>query len=172
MSKATEAPSFDDLNAWRKEVRPNEAKGVMQELLEAAKKACADILIVDGKLVFGREHLASAIFHAGKAIAEGHNSSESLAMESLLYASGERQLSSAIKKMSVSDATSSIVVVHLEGGRLNLGKEWIPLPETFTPERGDLIQYGISDTELSTVDSGRYADLVLERVAAVDVIKK
>ncbi|HUV61016.1 MAG TPA: KEOPS complex subunit Cgi121 [Thermoplasmata archaeon] len=172
MSEAMESPSVEGLNAWRMEARPGEAKGVMQELLEAAKKTGAEVLIVDGKLVFGWEHLASAIFHARKAIAEGRNSSESLAMESLLYASGERQLSSAIKKMSVSDATSSIVVVHLEGGALYLGKEWEPLPKTFAPERDDLIQYGISGSELSTVDSGRHADLVLERVAAVDVIKK
>jgi KEOPS complex subunit Cgi121 len=167
-----EAPSVEGLNAWRMEVRPDEAKGVMQELLEAAKKTGAEILVVDGMRVFGREHLASAIFHARKAIAEGRNSSESLVMESLLYASGERQLSSAIKKMSVSDATSSIVIVHLEKGNLNPEKEWIPLPNTLAPERAGLIQYGISDAELSTVDSGRRADLVLERVAAVDVIKK
>jgi tRNA threonylcarbamoyladenosine modification (KEOPS) complex Cgi121 subunit len=167
-----DSPSIEGLNSWRMEVRPGGAKGVMQELLEAAKKSGAEVLIVDGKQVFGREHLASAIFHARKAIAEGRNSSESLAMESLLYASGERQLSSAIKKMSVSDATSSIVVVHLDGRDLHLGKEWAPLPKTFAPEREDLIKYGIFDSELSTVDSGRHADLVLERVAAVDVIKK
>ncbi len=166
------SPSVKDLNVWQLEVTPGKAKSVMQRLLDTAEEAKAEVLIVDGKFVFGREHLASAIFHAHRAIVEGRNSSKSLAMESLLYASGERQLNAAIKKMGVSDSTSSIVVVHLGGGPLSPSGEWTPLPENLVTDKERLAQYGITETELQTVDPGRFSDLVLERVASVDVIKK
>ncbi|MDH3365881.1 MAG: KEOPS complex subunit Cgi121 [Thermoplasmata archaeon] len=172
MSDGTEAPSAEGLNAWKLEVKPGEARDVMQRILEAAKNRHADVLVVDGALVFGLEHIASAVFHARKAIAEGRNSSESLAMESLLYASGERQLSSAIRKMSVDDTTTSVVIAHLEGENLDRQKEWTPLPRTSVPKRDDLIRFGILDEELATVNPGDRVDLVLEKIAAVDILKK
>jgi tRNA threonylcarbamoyladenosine modification (KEOPS) complex Cgi121 subunit len=166
------SPSIEDLNAWQLEVTPGTAKSVMQGLLDTAEDAKAEVLIVDGRFVFGLEHLSTAVFHAHKAIVEGRNSSKSLAMESLLYASGERQLNAAIKKMGVNDSTSSIVVVHLGGGPLSLSGDWAPLSENLVPDKERLAQYGITEAELQTVDPGRLSDLVLERVASVDVIKK
>ena len=165
-------PGEMDVQAWTKAVVRGEAKALMDVILTRAKASDAEILMMDGDMVFGKDHVQSALLHAVKATAEGRNSSESLAMETLLYASGERQLSSAIRKMAVGDATVSVVVAVLRG-RFSPGEGWSELPQDEgTHDRAKLAGFGISEVEMSTVTGDRLTDLVLERVAAVDVIKK
>ena len=123
-------------------------------------------------MVFGRDHLASAFHHASKAIREGRNSSDSVIMETLLYASGERQLGSAIRKMAVGEETSEIVVASL-GVDIAPQAGWTPLtdaPDHPSDER--LMAFGLTGEELGTVRPERRRELVLERVAAVDVLKR
>lgn len=162
-----------EVQAWTRAVVRGEAKALMGMILAEAAASGAEILMMDGDMVFGKDHVASALLHAVKATAEGRNSSESLAMETLLYASGERQLSSAIRKMAVGDATESVVVAVLTG-RFSPGEGWSELPQVEgTRDRAKLAGFGISEREMSTVTEELVpTDLVLERVAAVDVIKK
>ena len=131
------------------------------------------MLVVKGELVFGSDHMRSALYHARKAIEKGRNSSDSIAMETLLYSSGERQLSSAIRKMSVDGETESVAVVLLSGPGLKPGGDWEEIPRT--PPAVDMARlkkFGISDRELETVSRDRAVELVMERVAAVDILKK
>ena len=161
------------LDSWLAHVMEGKAKLLKDELLESAETVGADILVLRGDMVFGPEHIASAAYHAKKAFDEGRNSSDSLAMETLLYASGERQLSSAIGKMGVDDRTSEVVVVRLSGDTFVPEEGWIPLQEAGAEAIHErLLMFGISHEELSTVPEERWPDLVLERVAAVDLIKR
>ncbi|HIJ16674.1 MAG TPA: hypothetical protein HA364_02705 [Thermoplasmata archaeon] len=165
-------PGETDVEAWTRTVSRGEAKALMDTVLAEAKASGAEILMMDGAMVFGTDHVKSAFFHATKATAEGRNSSESLAMETLLYASGERQLSSAIRKMAVGDATESVVVAVLKG-HFSPREGWSKLPRIGTMrDRAKLAGFGITEREMSTVTEERLTDLVLEKVAAVDVIKK
>jgi KEOPS complex subunit Cgi121 len=150
-----------------------DAGKVMESVIAKATAEDAVVLVLDGRMVFGSDHLASALFHAQRAIVEGRNASDSLQMEMLLYASGERQLSSAIGKMSVGDSTTTIVVALLSGEGFDPGERWAALPRR--PENIDsesLQRFGVGPNEAGTVDSSRMVDLVLERVAAVDLIKR
>lgn len=157
---------------WERDVATGEAKAVMDGVLAGTAASGSEALVMDGDMVFGADHVASALHHAAKAIAEGRNASDSLAMETLLYASGERQLSSAIRKMSVGLETTRVVVAVLEG-RFEPGEGWRPLPPSEGPvERTRLERFGLTEREMSTVAQERLSELVLERVAAVDVIKK
>src|SRR5437867_8774842 len=52
--------------------------------------------LLDADAVLGRDHLASAFDHARRAFDQGRNSTASIEVEFLLYASGERQISKAI----------------------------------------------------------------------------
>ena len=160
-------------DSWLVHVTEGKATRLKDELLGSADTVEAEILVLRGDMTFGPDHIASAAYHARKAFDEGRNSSDSLAMETLLYASGERQLSSAIAKMGVDDRTSEIVVVRLSGDAFVPGDGWTPLAEAgseTTQER--LLRFGISREELSTVPMERWRDLVLERVAVVDLIKR
>jgi len=145
----------------------------MKSVLQRAMQSDAEILVLDGDMVFGADHLRSALHHAQRAIDEGRNSSRSLTMETLLYASGERQLGAAIEKMSVGEHAKSVVIALLRGERFDIGEGWRKLePRQMEMDRDRLRRYGFSDAELSTVAPESSAELVLERVAFVDILKR
>lgn len=170
-SAADEACSA--LKAWSVRVRKGDALELMDAIVSRAAEAGVDVLVLDGEMVFGKDHLRCALYHAVRAAEQGTNSSESRAMETLLYASGERQLSAAIKKMSVSSETEEAVVARLGDGAFEPEPAWTPLPERpSAPARSRLLKFGISARELGTVDERRASELVLERVAAVEIMKR
>lgn len=169
---AARSPRAELLEAWVKGVDSGSATQVVESVLGEARASGAEVLLLDGDMVFGTEHLVSALFHATKATEEGRNSSDSLAMETLLYASGERQLSSAIDKMSVDDTTQRVVLAVLRGTYAP-GEGWSRLPQKAgAVDKGRLMAFGVSEAEMGTVGADELPDLVLEKVAAVDVIKR
>jgi tRNA threonylcarbamoyladenosine modification (KEOPS) complex Cgi121 subunit len=146
---------------------------MMDSMLKKASATGASILVLDGSVVFGSDHLASALYHARRAVEEGRNASDSLQMETLLYSSGERQLSSAIRKMSVSESTTVVVVARLSEDGFEPGEGWCPLPRRpESVELDSLQRYGIDRSEAETTRADLLSDLILERVANVDLIKK
>lgn len=162
-----------DLKAWVVQVDRGQAPAFMEQVVNPAVSSGAKILVMKSDMVFGLDHIRSSLFHAKMAMAGQRNSSDSLSMESLLYASGERQLSSAVKKMSVDQTTEEVVVARLSGGNLEVDDSWQILEET--PQNisiDKLKRFGITQQELDTIGECDPADLVLERVAAVDIIKK
>lgn len=160
-----------DLRAWSVRLEPGQAGPFLERMSEKARAEGADFLMASADQVFGKDHLRAALYHAKRAIAEGTNASDSLAMETLLYASGERQLNAAIRKMTVGDATTEIVVAVLQG-RLDPMKGWSELPEVSSgPSKERLIKFGITEEEILSFD-GPPVELVLEKVAAVDILKK
>jgi len=161
------------LKAWTVRVRVGEAEDLLNRVSKTARGSGSEVLVLKGDLVFGADHVRCALYHARKAIEERRNASDSLAMETLLYSSGERQLSSAIKKMSVDKETESVAVVNLSGAHLKPGQDWREMPRIPSAvDPADLRRFGISDSELGTVSEERAVELVLERVAAVDILKK
>ncbi|HIH02159.1 TPA: hypothetical protein HA259_08895 [Thermoplasmata archaeon] len=158
---------------WTIEVERGDAKDVMDSIISRAAESGATVLVLDGRMVFGSDHVASAAFHARRAIAEGRNASDSLLMETLLYASGERQLSSAIGKMSVSESTTCVALALLSGERFDPGEDWREMNrKPSEPDLESLRRFGVGAEEMTTVGPERASELVLERVAAVDIIKK
>jgi KEOPS complex subunit Cgi121 len=160
-----------DLRAWTVRVEPSEARPLLERMSSLADGETRDVLVAKADMVFGVDHLRSALYHAKKAIAEGTNASDTLPMETLLYASGERQINNAIKKMSVRDETTEIIVAVLRG-RVNPEEGWVELPDVLAQSSVDrLNRFGITTEELRTF-AGPLEELVLERVAAVDVLKR
>jgi tRNA threonylcarbamoyladenosine modification (KEOPS) complex Cgi121 subunit len=161
------------VRAWDVRVREGEAERFMQDQVAVAKGLGIDILVLRGELVFGTDHLEAGVLHARRAADEGRNASDSPAMEALLYISGERQLSSAIKKMGVGPSTTHLVVAQLSPGAFPAKEGWMPLPR-MRPDAdpGDLLAFGVTPAETATVPEGRSAELVLEKVASVDITKR
>jgi len=162
-----------ELRVWVSSVPGDMAMRTRDEVVGSALKSGVEVLVLRADMVFGSDHLKSALYHAKKAINEGRNASDSLSMETLLYASGERQLGTAIRKMSVDSSCSEIVIAQLTRGRLEPGKSWRPLEAVAQGTLdSSLERFGISKNELATVSSAKKIDLVLEKVAAVDILKK
>ena len=58
-----------------------------------------EVLPMDADMVCGKVHLEAAVAHAKRAIKQGTNASAAVSMETMLFASGERQISKAKVKM-------------------------------------------------------------------------
>lgn len=157
----------------------------VQQLLFFSKENQCVAQAFDARLIYGENHLISAAMHAKRAFQQGTNATNSLALEILLYAAGERQIQKAIKKMGVKQGQQQIVFLLTDP--INMKCKKIPEKQVIrrllalfeltrdeqVPKgtRETLKRFGITDKELSTVPEDRYDDLILERVAMVDIIK-
>ncbi len=140
------------------------------------------IQLLDAKMVYGKMHLRSAIHHAQRAFERQDSISTTLAMEILLYAAGEYQIKIALDKMGLKPSLheQQIAIVVVGGGDQS--------PEVITEIlsnldlvrddsvlEGDaevLKRFGILQPEIDAVHPDKIGDLILERVAMVDVKKK
>ena len=129
-------------------------------------------------VIYGKNHLISATQHAIRAMDRKTNTTNSLNMEILLYASGERQLKLAIPKMGVKKGKGDVAFVFISDNiSSKLIKDFIEdldLKQDDKVLQGDintLKKFGINKDEIKTVTKDKYEDLILEKVAMVDIIK-
>jgi KEOPS complex subunit Cgi121 len=132
------------------------------------------VVALNPEMVCGIDHLLTAAFHAKRAFERRTNSSSSLGLETILYASGERQIVKALDKMGILPGSQAVALVLfdldpnsiIEG--LGLKRDDGVLECTSMKLR----EYGIPDEELDALPLDMALDLVLERVAFVDLIKR
>ncbi len=168
------------------------AKGSIQDIdlffkqiLNLSKEYNVVIQAVDADIVYGKNHLISASEHAVRAFKQKKNSTNSPAMEILLYASGERQIQRAIQKVGIKKGKINIALVFVGGvqkeekGKVSdtvVGEilEALNLIRDDKVLEGDidtLRKFGITQQELMTVPKNKQGNIILEKVAMVDVIK-
>jgi len=150
-------------------------KGDSNALLRRASELDAEMVLMDAGMVCGVDHLDSAVFHARRAFERGTNASNTLGMEVILYASGERQISKAKKKMGLHQETAKVAVVVLGPEDVDQVLDDLDL------ERDDSLlecslekaaAFGIERKELETVGEEMLTDLVMEKVAFVEILKR
>ena len=156
----------------------------IEKIKDLNEKHDVTIQLFDAELVYGREHLESAVFHAQRAMSANTNVANSIGMEILLYASGERQINLAIQKMGIKETTKDFGMVvygllkssakesHSEKidliiNELNLVRE----DPVLEGDKSVLERFGIPEAELEAVAESHWRNLILERVAMVDIIK-
>lgn len=134
----------------------------------------AEVLAADARAVIGRDHLESAICHAERARNEDRMASRSLDIETLLYLSGRRQVVDAIRVAGLRKGTREIALVlwntqEMDGFLRALG--WTR-DDTVLKARGKSLELlGIHELEQETAGEAAAADLALERVALLDILK-
>jgi KEOPS complex subunit Cgi121 len=157
----------------------------IQQLLQFSNEEHLVIQAFDATVIYSKDHLISAATHAKRAFLQGTNATNSLALEILLYAAGERQIQKAIKKVGVKKGEQQIVFLITDSadqkGKKSIDKAVIRrILKTFqltTDEQelkadGETLKrFGITEIELSTIPKEKYGDLILEKIALVDVIK-
>ena len=124
---------------------------VLSESKAVAARLGIEILLMDAGLVLGNTHIESAIEHASRAFGRGRNVATTKMLEVMLYASGERQLSSAIEKMGVRPATTSVAVVVSDRSRLADVFESLHIERDDSVLEGDvskLAAFGITKGEI------------------------
>ena len=159
---------YEIVGAKGKGIDPDQLLGRLQ----AVKGG--QVLALDASMVCGREHLESAVEHALRAFDRGSNSANDIMMETMLFASGERQISKAREKMGLKASSERVALVlfgaHKDEVLLVTGLEEDEDVLECTEEK--LLRFGIEGRELGAVPKGKGADLVLERVAFVEVLKR
>ena len=130
--------------------------------------------LLDARLVCGRDHLVAAYEHAERAMREGRNAAKALTVEFVLYASGERQIADALAKMGIRSDTTEFAIVSFGGADIVTALEALALTKddaVLDASRQKLRAFGLTDAEIDSVPEDRQADLVLERIAMVDLLK-
>ena len=154
----------------------------LEKISSFSKKNSLIIQAFDADLVFGKNHILSAVEHAERAISRKTNTTNSLEKEILLYAAGERQLKIAIPKIGIKKKdNANIAIVLIEKTKKTISNNIInDLLKSLCLTRNDKVlegdkntlkRFGIKENELRTVMKTKYADLILEKVAMVDIIK-
>ena len=132
------------------------------------------ILALDADKLAGKDHLMFAIEKAMNSFKTGRNIANDLGKEIMLYASGTRQINRAMK-IGVHNGNNNIALVAI-GEDVDLSGF-----DEITPK--DVVQYegsknralmdifNITDEEIKAAGVDKIPELVLERVALVDVLK-
>lgn len=130
------------------------------------------VLGMDPKMVCGKDHIVSAAKCAMNAFSSKRNACSTLAMETMLYASGERQISKAADKMGIKSSGAVALVIFNKKTEevlsiLSLNQD----DSILDPSEEKMVNFGISKSELNSVPESKKYDLVLEHVAFASLKK-
>ena len=82
-------------------------------LLEKFRKEDAPIQFFDAQNIAGKQHLYFAALNALNAFNKKTNISNNLAVEALLYASGQRQIKKAVNMLGIKQKTTEVIALIL-----------------------------------------------------------
>ena len=139
---------------------------------------CTHLIFFNADLMAGRLHALSALSHAFRAEAEGCMISSRVEMEALLFASGSRQCQTGMRfGLKEGKNNAYLCICPPSGGAY---EEILPLLtpseedwDTISPEKSETLaeNFGITPAEIEAAGPGRMVDLVLERVALLEVYR-
>ncbi len=152
----------------------------LEKIGSFAQKNNLIIQAFDAELIFSKNHILSAADHAIRAISRKTSTTNSLEKEILLYVSGERQLKLAIPKVGVKPKNEKIAFVLINYNipiQNSMIKDFLEMLSLVRDDKviqgneNTLRRFGIKENEIKTVMKNKYEDLILEKVAMVDIIK-
>jgi KEOPS complex subunit Cgi121 len=136
------------------------------------------VICFNADLMAGRVHVEAAMLRALRSVRAGTAISSSLEMEALLYASGSRQCSVA-ERFGIHEGLNRAYVClsppdeatfrDLSAIMEFVDEDWEGLPD----EKMERLRetFGITSGELAAAGTDRFRDLVLERVALLEVYR-
>jgi KEOPS complex subunit Cgi121 len=150
----------------------------LSDLRAVATARSTRIICFNADMVAGRAHVKAAMVRALRSVCAGTAISSSLEMEALLYASGSRQCSTA-ERFGIHEGWNRAYVClcppddpavrNLSVLMKFVDEDWEPLSDQ---KMARLRQaFGITAGELQAAGPGRFRDLVLERVALLEVYR-
>jgi KEOPS complex subunit Cgi121 len=158
--------------------RVSGCSGFLEKIRAIAAARGTRIVCFNADLMAGRAHAEAAILRALRAVRAGTAISTSLEMEALLYAAGNRQCSAA-ERFGIHEGENRAYVClsppkaaafgDLSGVMEFVDEDW----EILTDEKQIRLReaFGITPGEIAAAGPGRLRDLVLERVALLEVYR-
>ena len=124
----------------------------------------------DANVIAGEKHLLFATLNALTAFEQGYRISENLAVEILLYASGQRQISKAIELIGLKSNTSEIAATFLTATPEDAENMVVKISKTVPGVRDDRVLgfqegkverllnvFGVTERELEAIAKDRRA---------------
>jgi KEOPS complex subunit Cgi121 len=127
-----------------------------------------DVVLLDPRMVCGRDHIISAAMHAERAFENGTNRSKTILTETILYAAGDRQIGRAMEKMRPKKGNEEMVAVlfNIDDPKLDMiGMERCDRVMEASVEKAKALG-------MDTFDGISYEDAALEHVAMADLLKQ
>jgi len=148
------------------------------------KETKAPIQFLDAKKVAGPQHLYFAALNALSAFKKKTNISNNMAVESLLYASAQRQITKAVKTLGIKQDTSEVAALIIAQNNHEKKDGLRLVTKTINGERNDNVLkltnkkivnikklFGISELEFEAklknqeLEKETLTDLIIERMA-------
>lgn len=149
-------------------------EGFLDKIKKISKEKNITIQVLDADKLAGKEHIRFAVEKAMNSFKAGTNIANDLAKEIMLYASGTRQISRAIRLGIHKGENNIALVVVGEKPDLSAFNEIKPehvLEYKVSKKNAIMEVFNITAEEIEAVGDEKIPELVLERVALVDVIK-
>jgi KEOPS complex subunit Cgi121 len=148
------------------------------EIRTIASAHATRIICFNADMMAGRAHAEAAMMRALRSVRAGTAISASLEMEALLYASGSRQCSTA-ERFGIHDGGNRAYVclcppVEAAFRDLSVLMEFVEEDwEILSEKKQERLReaFGITPAELQAAGHARFRDLVLERVALLEVYR-
>ena len=154
--------------------------GFLKQLTDIGEPHNITVQAVNADLLTGSRHFMFAVKKAIRSFESGRNIANNLGMEIMLYAAGTRQIERALGLgVRIGENRIALVLVG-EKGIDDALVQVSELLDTVDPtvldysgaQKGGILEFfSITPDELDAVDEGNIPELVLERVALVDIIK-
>lgn len=163
-------------------IKIRDIKGFFDMIREKVENA--HVQLFDAKLVAGWEHLYFAALNALNAFKNKTNISNNVVVETLLYASAQRQISKAVELLGIKPQSSQVAVLIIAETRQRAASTLEAVSKLMSGERDDSVLeltnekvkcikglFGISDLELEAklekegFKKEALIDLVIEHVA-------
>jgi len=151
----------------------------LQDLRAIAAEHDTRIICFNADMIAGRVHAATAVARAVRAFQEGASISNTIEMEALLFASGTRQCNIAVS-FGIHDGENRVYICSypeqagvwtaLEPLFHFVQEDW----DTIDPVKRERLMeiFSISPDEIAAAGgNGRIADLVLERITLLQVMR-
>lgn len=152
----------------------------LRKLSDIGRTHNATVQALNADLISGSRHLLFAVGKAIRSFGSGRNTANNLGMEIMLYASGNLQIGRALG-MGVRNGINRVAVVvagkNGVDGAISEVNEMLDFVDPGVLEYSKAKQdsllelFNITHDELDAVGESKMPELVLERVALVDVIK-
>ena len=129
-----------------------------------------EIVVLKARCIMGPEHIRSAVYHAIRSFDRAENFARTIGVETLLYLSGERQISRALRKMGLEPGDEEIAII-------SFGADGDAFISSLGWTRDDsllLLDKGKEQFLLETIEgikNIRPLDHILEKVALLDINK-
>jgi KEOPS complex subunit Cgi121 len=150
----------------------------LQQVRQIGSRYGVVIILFNAEMMAGLPHVHSALRHAFRACDQGTAISSSPEMEALLYASGSRQCRVGVRfgvhsgknlvYLCICPGNDEVRRIFLKRGEVLDGDWDVILPE----KKARLMDlFGITSQELEVAGQSRITDLILERVALLEVYR-